>query len=153
LISVSTIRRALKAAGLDPAPCRVDDHWRDVVRARTTAMLACDFFSVDTVALRRLYVFFVVEIATRFVHVLGVTAHPTGAWATQQARNLMMDLGQTTVATIRFLIRDRDSKYTSVLDDVYAADAITMIRTPVRPPRANAFAERWVRTVECSRFY
>jgi putative transposase len=125
LISVSTIRRVLKAAGLDPVPRRADDQWRGFVRAHATAMLTGGFFSVDTVTLRRLYVFFVVEIATRFVHVLGVTARPTGFWVAQQARNLMMDLGQTMAVTLRFLIRDRDSKYTSDFDEVFATDAIT----------------------------
>jgi hypothetical protein len=83
----------MKRAGLGPAPWRADDRWRDFIRANAASTLACDFFSVDTVLLRRLYVFFVVEVGTRFVHVLGVTANPDGAWVAQQARNLLIDLG------------------------------------------------------------
>jgi putative transposase len=128
----------LKRAGIDPAPRRSGPTWRGFLTAQAHGILATDFVSVDTLLFHRLYVLFVVEHATRRVHLLGITASHSGAWVAQRARNFLMDLGDR-VASFTFLIRDHDSKFTG--------EGLRILRTPVRAPRANAIAERWIGTV------
>jgi transposase InsO family protein len=149
-VAASTVWAILKNAGLDPAPRRSGPTWRQFLSAQAHAILAIDFAHVDTVFLRRLYLLVVVEHSRRRVHLAGITAHPTGAWVTQQARNLLMDLGDRG-DRFRFLIRDRDSKFTAAFDAVFAGADIRVIRTPIRAPRANAIAERFIGTLrrEC----
>jgi transposase InsO family protein len=149
-IAASTVWSILQQAGIDPAPRRSSETWREFLRAQAGGIVACDFFSVDTVLFRRLYVLVFIEIATRQVYLAGITANPTGEWATQQARNVIETFVERT-KPIRFLIHDRDSKFTAAFDEVFRSEGVRTIRTPVRAPRANAFIERWIGTVrrEC----
>jgi putative transposase len=149
-VSASSIRRVLRAHRLEPAPRRAATSWRLFLRQQAIGILACDFFTVDTVFLQRMYVLFFIELASRRVHLAGVTGHPTGVWVAQHARNMVASFGGQVVAW-KFLIRDRDAKFTRAFDDVWRSIGTEIIRTPVQTPNANAVAERWVGTVrrEC----
>ena len=146
-VSASTIRRVLRQAGIPPAPDRHRDQtWRAFLHAQAAGMLAVDFAHVDTVLLRRVYVFFAVEVQSRVVHLLGVTTHPDGEWTTQAARNLLLDLGDRA-SQFRFLVRDRAGQFTASFDAGLTDAGIRPVRIPPRCPRANAYAERWVLTL------
>jgi putative transposase len=145
-IAASTVWQILHDAGLDPAPRRSDPTWRQFLTAQAKAVLAVDFVAVDTVLLRRIYALIAVEHGSRRAHLLGVTAHPAGAWTTQAARNLLMDLADR-VTTLKFLLRDRDSRFSGAFDAVFAADDIQILISPPGAPRANAICERLIGTL------
>jgi putative transposase len=147
-ISPSTIRRLLAAAGFEPAPRRRAVSWPAFLRRQAASLLACDFFTVETITLRSLYVLFFIEVANRRGHFAGCTTNPTGACVVQQARNLSFT---NALERMSFLIHDRDSKFTAAFDEVFRSEGIRVINTPVQAPQANAYAERLVRTArtEC----
>ena len=147
-ISPSTVRRLLASARVEPAPRSHAVSWPAFLRRQAASLLACDFFTVETVMLRRLYVLFFIELGSRRVHFAGCTSNPSGAWVVQQARNLSFT---NVLERTRFLLHDRDSKFTAAFDEVFRSEGINVIHTPVQAPQANAYAERFVRTVrnEC----
>jgi putative transposase len=149
-VSATAIRTTLRRHGLDPAPRRMVTTWRAFLRQQAAGIVACDFFTVDTIWLRRLYVLFFIELDTRRVHLAGVTANPNAAWVTQQARNLLAVLEERG-RRVRFVVRDRDAKFCRGFDDVFRSEDARVVLTPVQAPNANAYAERWIRTVraEC----
>jgi len=145
-IAASTVWETLHAAGIDPAPRRAGPTWRQFLAAQAHAILACDFLVVETVLLKRLYVLVFIEHGTRRLHLAGVTAHPTGARALQQARNLTMDLGER-LETLRFLIHDRDPLFTTAFAEVFKAEGLRNITTLPQTPRMNAICERVIGTL------
>lgn len=149
-VCATTIRQILRRKGIGPAPRRDGPSWSEFLRTQAEGIIACDFFTIETIWLRTLYVLFFIELSTRRVYVNGSTRNPDSAWVTQQARNLLPDLDDRE-ASARFLIRDRDSKYTSPFDEVFKTEGARVILTPIRAPKANAVAERFVGTVrrEC----
>ena len=147
-VSATTVRTIVLRHGLDPAPRRAGPTWTEFLRSQAAGILACDFFTVDTLLLKTYYVLLFFKLSTRRVHVVGVTAPPDSAWVTQQARNLSIE---ERLVGVRFLLRDRDAKFSGPFDEVFRTEGAGIVRTPIRAPRANAFAERFVRTVrrEC----
>src|SRR5713226_9098053 len=149
-VSGTSERNILRRSGLRPAPRRGGPSWAEFLRSQAAGVLGCDFFTVETVALTRMYVLFFIELERRLVWLGGVTAHPTGEWVTQQARNLTMALAERAIP-VTLLVRDRDTKFVASFDTTFETDGVRVVKTPVRAPRANAYAERWVRSVrtEC----
>jgi len=148
-LSATSIATILRRAGLHPAPRR-GPTWAQFLRSQASGILACDFLTVETVLLKTYYVLFFIEVNTRRVHIAGATTNPDGAWVTQQARNVSADLRRLGPGP-RFLIHDRDTKFTASFDAVFEAEGARIITTPIRAPNANAHAERWVGTTraEC----
>jgi len=149
-VGATTIRTVLRAARAGPAPRQTGPSWTEFLRAQASGIIACDFFTVETAWLRTLYVLVFIELGTRRIHLSGPTVHPDAAWVTQQARNLALDLDDRSTA-IRFLIRDRDTKFSRSFDEVVRSEGAKVILTPIRAPNANAHAERVIETIraEC----
>ena len=149
-VSATTVRTWLRTSGVGPAGKRRGITWREFIRAHRRSLLAVDFFTVETIWLHRLYVLFFIELSSRRVHLAGCTRHPNASWVNQQARQLLWTFDERP-ERFRFLIRDRDQKFTKGFDEVFRCDGIEVVRTPFRAPQANGVAERFVRTVrsEC----
>jgi len=147
-VGASTVRRNPSPLRPRPAPRRSGPSWSEFLRQQARGVLACDFFTVERMFLKTLYVLFFIQLSTRRVHIAGSTARPDSAWVTQQARNLAI---AEDLEDKRILVRDRDAKYSGVFDDVLRTEGLAVVKTPVRAPRANAVAERWVGTIrrEC----
>jgi hypothetical protein len=150
LVGATTVRTLLRTARLGPAPRRSGPTWTEFLRAQADGIIACDFFTVETAWLRTLYVLVFIELGSRRIHVSPATAHPDSAWVTQQARNLALGLDARS-SPVRFLIRDRDTRFTGPFDAVVRSEGMRVIRTPIRTPNANASAERVIETIraEC----
>ncbi len=144
-VSASSVRKMLFAAGLPPAPQRMRSSWRAFLRAHAASLLACDFLTVETAFLQRIYVLFFISLAKRRIEYVACTPNPDGRWVAQQARNVVMQLGEQQ--PFRFLIHDRDSKFSHAFDETFRSEGLRVIRTPVQAPNANAHAEPWVRTL------
>jgi putative transposase len=144
--SPTTIRKVLACEGVPPAPERARQSWCSFPRQQAASVLACDFFTVETLGLQRIYVLFFLSLATRRVEFIACTPDPDGAWVAQQARNLVMQFGERELP-FRLLIHDRDRKFSRAFDEVFRSEGIEVIRTPVQAPNAKANAERWVRTI------
>ena len=149
-VSATLVRNILRAAGVPPAPERDRQDWHSFLRQHAATTLACDFLTVDTVLLRRLYVLVFICVGSRRVEYVACTSNPDGAWMLQQARNLLMDISDRGRRP-RFLIHDRDAKFSRAFDAVFHSCGIRVIRTPVRAPNANAHIERWIGSIrrEC----
>ena len=144
-VSATSVRKVLLEAGVQPAPQRAQASWRAFLHAQASSMLACDFLTVETAFLQRIYVLFFISLATRRIEYVACTSNPDGRWVAQQARNLIMRFGDEQ--PFRFLVHDRDAKFSHTFDEVFRTEGIRVIRTPVMAPNANAHAERWVRTL------
>jgi putative transposase len=145
-VCASTVAKILRQAGVPPVGARARPCWREFLRTQAQTMIACDFFTVETLWLGRLYVLFFIELGSRRVHLAGCTANPSGTWTVQQARQLAWSLSERPTP-IHFLIHDRDSKFTQGFDEIFRSEGVEVIRTPFQAPKANAFAERWVGTI------
>ena len=144
-VSATSVRKVLLEAGLQPAPGRARSSWRAFLRQQAASVLACDFLTVETAFLQRIYVLFFISLATRRIEYIACTSKPDGRWVSQQARNLAIQLGDEH--PFRYLVHDRDTKFSAGFDEVFRTEGIDVIRTPVQAPNANAYAERWVRTL------
>jgi putative transposase len=144
-VSATSVRKVLLEEGLQPAPERSHSSWRAFLRAQAASMLACDFLTVETAFLQRIYVLFFISLATRRIEYIAASSNPDGRWVAQQARNLSMQLGDQH--SFRLLIHDRDTKFSHAFDEILRTEGIKVIRTPIQAPNANAHAERWVRTL------
>lgn len=144
-VSATSVRKVLLEEGLQPAPWRSHSSWRAFLRVQAASMLACDFLTVETAFLQRIYVLFIISLATRRIEYIAATSNPEGRWVAQQARNLVIQLGDEH--PFRFLIHDRDTKFSHDFDEIFRTEGIKVIRTPIRAPNANAHAERWIRTL------